>query len=55
MKNEQIVSPSLVEAFGDDIKLIRRDCNHQAEKSMTRTMLLVTVFCFAVLVQAWIS
>ncbi len=55
MNNAPATSSALVEAFGEEVKENRRACHHQAEKTMTRTMLLVLGFCCAVLVRFWIT
>ena len=57
MKNvETLNSNCLVEEFGDEVKELRRECNHYAAKSITRfTILLTLLFMLAVVQFMWIN
>ena len=57
MKNvETLNSNCLVEEFGEEVKELRRECNHGAAKSLTRfTIILTLLFMLAVVQFMWVN
>ncbi len=54
-KSKSLTDNCLVDAFGQNVRDYRRDCNSTAEKSLTLTFVLVTLLFLAVLTRFLIS